>query len=672
MSLFLQSPWLLPLLALAGLPLLVHLLSRTRPPAYRFSNIEFLQKVVRRTARFRKPKDWLLLILRTLAIAALAAAFLGPLLLSKSAPLPGEQRTVILLVDRSASMAARDGAASRFESAIVAAREALDSLRPDASNIVWIDAEPSSIFPEPATNRGFLTESLLQSGTRHEAGAVARAWELALRQCMIGRGRKELVVISDFQASAWKSVQAEVPPDVNVRSISVTREEAPNLAITSLIATPAEPVAGQECTLLCRVRNFSGEARRPVLSLDAGGSHQSQPVDLPAWGDAETAFTVRCPGAGLLALTATLDGDAFPADDRRYLALRVRESLRLAVAAPATAAESKVARSLADALPWLDAIDCPDAANPPPCDLLLVPAWNGDASEQLRKLALRGTTILVIPGAGCSAKALADLTGSTADAADGLLTLDARPEGWQASPVEGSPVFKLFASGEFGNPLAGVTRRRLRLPESVVSKGVLLGRFNDGKPALVSFPTTAAPVLLCNLPLDPAAGDWTTRSCFLPAFAELVLHSRPKTGADDFSLEPGALPSWSPSDPSQATTLALTGPSGKPLALEQGSGPTGPLWRSPLPAAPGIHTWLVSGQPVHYSIVNFPESESDLRALPEVPSFLPGGAVQPRESLARAAALDHGLPLWPWLAGLALIALLVEPLLATSSAPKSS
>src|SRR6478735_6678719 len=170
MSLFFQQPWLLPLLALAGLPLLVHLLSRTRPPVYRFSNLEFLQRVIRRTARFRRPKDWLLLAMRTLAIAALAAAFLGPLLLSKHGMLPGEKRTLVLLVDRSASMAARDGTTTRFEAAVLAAREALDTLRPEAANLVWIDAEPAAIFPEPAPNRSFLAESLEQASARPEPG----------------------------------------------------------------------------------------------------------------------------------------------------------------------------------------------------------------------------------------------------------------------------------------------------------------------------------------------------------------------------------------------------------------------------------------------------------------------------------------------------------------------
>lgn len=667
MSLFFQQPWLIPLLALAGLPLLVHLLSRTRPPVYRFSNLEFLQRVVRRTTRFRKPKDWLLLAMRTLAIAALAAAFLGPLLLSKHGMLPGEKRTVILLVDRSASMAARDGAATRFEAAVLAAREALGSLRPDAANLVWIDAAPAAVFPEPAPNRTFLAESLEQASARPEPGALARAWELALRQCAVGTGRKELVVVSDFQSSAWKNFDATVPADVNVRAISVANGDSPNVAVSSLVASPAEPVAGQETTVLCRVRNFSGEARRTTLSLDAGGSNQSRPVDLPAWGTAEAAFTVRCPAAGLLTLTAALEDDAFPGDDRCHAVLRVRESLRMAVAAPASSPESITARLLADALPWLDVIDCPDPGNPPPSDILLAPAWNGRDPEKLRALATQGTTLLVFPSAGITSKALADLTGTETDAADGIITLEARPEGWQAMPVEGKPLFALFASGEFGNPLAGVTLQRPRLPASITGKGELLGRFADGTPALISFPTAAAPIVLSTLSLDPATSDWSSRPTFLPGFAELILHARPQTAADPFTIEPGSFSDWSPADPSQAATLALADPAGKPVPLEQ---MPGPVWHSSKPAVPGIYSWLVSGQPVHHSVVNFPESESDLRVLPEPPHF--GPADRLRESPARAAALDHGLPLWPWLVALALLVMLIEPLVASPSAPKST
>jgi Aerotolerance regulator N-terminal/von Willebrand factor type A domain len=670
MSLFFSQPWLLPLLALAGLPLLVHLLSRTRPPVYRFSNLDFLQRVVKRTARFRKPKDWLLLALRTLAIAALLVAFLRPLLLSKNAPLPGEKHSVILLVDRSASMAARDGATTRFESAVLAAREALDSLRPDAANLVWIDAEPSAIFPEPAPNRSFLAESLEKSSARPESGALARAWELALRQCAVGAGRKELIIISDFQASAWEKFDTTVPAGITVRAISVAKGDSANVAVSSLVASPAEPVAGQEITVLARVRNFSGEVRRSNLLLDAAGSHQSRLVDLPAWGSAEAAFTVRCPAAGLLALTASLEDDAFPGDDHCHSVLHIRESLRMAVATQPDSPEARVAHSLANSLLWLDVVECPDANHPPPCDVLLVPAWKGDGPAKLRALSSRATTLIVFPAAGISARALADLTGNSADAADGIITLEARPEGWQATPVEGHPMFALFASGEFGNPLAGMTRQRLRLPSSIISKGEILGSFSDGTPALVSFPTPSAPIILSSLPLDLAQGDWTTRATFLPGFAEMILHSRPRISANPFAVEPGSFPAWSPADSSQATTLTLSDPTGKLLPLEQKTGVTGPIWRSSVPAVPGIYSWLVSGLAVHHSVVNFPESESDLRVLPQLPSF--GIGQKPSDSLARSAALDQGLPLWPWLVGLALLVLLVEPLIAAPTVPKIS
>ena len=137
--------------------------------------------------------------------------------------------------------------------------------------------------------------------------------------------------------------------------------------------------------------------------------------------------------------------------------------------------------------------------------------------------------------------------------------------------------------------------------------------------------------------------------------------------ADLFTLEPGAFPAWSPADPSQAATLTLADPDGKPVPLKQ---MPGPVWQSSQPAVPGIYSWQISAQTVHHTVVNFPESESDLRVLPELPTF--GKGEKTSTSLARAAALDHGLPLWPWLVALALLVLLVEPLIAAPSSPKSS
>ncbi|MCW1924576.1 VWA domain-containing protein [Luteolibacter arcticus] len=660
MSLFLQHPALLSLLALAGVPLLVHLLARAKPPHYRFSNIEFLKKVMRLTSRFRKPKDWLLLALRTLAVLALAAAFLGPLLLSKNAPLPGEKRSVILLVDRSASMAAKEGAASRFEAACAAAGEILDSSRPDLANIVWLDAAPDAVFPDLAPNRDYLTEELTKAIARPEAGAIDAAVDLALRQLREAGGRRELHIISDFQATAWQNFSPVIPDGIDLRMVPVAKEDVPNLAVTLLVAMPAAPVAGQQMVVQCRVANSSREARRVSLTLDAGGSRQSQPLDLPPQGEAEAAFSVRCATSGLMPLTAEMDADGFPGDDRRHAVVRVRESLRLAIVAPDGDPAAATLTQVARAVPWLEAVPGATLEKLPPCELLFLPAWNGIAPDQLRDLAAKGTAVLVQAAPDCPAGAVEALFSGTTTAQTGPLGLETSEQGWEATPSAEHPAFKLFAGGEFGNPLGGRFRQRVRL--AAIPSASTVATFADGKPALLE--AKDRPLLLSNLSLDPAGSTWSRESAFLPAVAEILLHLMPKQASGNFTVEPGGVIAWTNPSADTAATPVLEAPDGSRPEIQS----NGATWQATASATPGIYRWLVSDQPVHLISVPFPESESLLRPLDAPPAAGPAVA---NNDVARRAALDQGLPLWPWLIAAALLFLLIEGIITgLRSAPK--
>lgn len=664
MKLFLQHPAFLPLLGLAVLPVLVHLFSRAKPPRYRFSNVEFLRQVLRVTNRFRKPKDWLLLALRTLAILALAAAFLGPLLLSRNSALPGERRTLVLLVDRSASMGAREGAGTRFEAACAAAVKLLDSSRPDLANVVWIDASPDAVFPDPGPNRGFLVDELGRAGPRAEPGALEAAFQLAARQFQNAEGRRELCILSDFQASAWKDFTPVLPPGVEVRVLPVAKEDVPNVAVTSLVPTPAAPVAGQQLLVQCRVANRSGEARRVPLTLDAGGSRQSRQLDLPPHGEAEASFTVRCPASGLMPITAETDGDNFPGDDRRHAIVRVRESLRLAVAAPESSATARTLANVARALPWLDVIPGADPRQPPPCEILFLPAWDGADPAALRTLAENGTTVLVQPAPACPGAAIATLANTPPDAAASPVSLETQPAGWEAAPSADAAEFKLFADGGFGNPLAGRFRQRLRLGNLPGTK--LVARFNDGTPALLEAP--GLPIVIWNLPLDPAVTDWPEQSTFLPAIGEILRHHAPGRAAERFTANPGDPLAWTNPAAGETAAPVLERPDGTPVDLEPAGDGGLTVWRSKTPAEPGIWRWLVSDQPVHLVAVNFPESESDLKPLDPPPAF---GSASPADA-GRQAALDQGLPLWPWLAAAALSFLVVEAVVATLKPRRAS
>lgn len=653
MSFLLQNPAFLPLLALAGVPILVHLISKAKPPEYRFSDIAFLRKIITTTARFKKPKDYLILALRTLALLALAAAFLLPLLLSENSPLPGEKRTVILVIDRSASMAAREGAAGRFDAATALASETLASSRPDLANIVWIDAAPTAVFPEPAPNIDFLADETAKAAPLPQAGAIAPAIELALRQLSDAPGRRELHIISDFQESAWKTFSPAIPKDVIVTMSKVAQTEPANLAVTSLVPVPSSPVAGQQVVVQTRVANFSPEPRRISLTLDAGGSRQSQTLELPANGEAEAAFSVRVANPGLLPLTAEIDADAFPGDDRRHAVIRVRESLRLAIAAPETDPAAATLAKVADAIPWLEVIPGADPARLPPCEILCLPYWKGTDPEALAELS-KTISVIVIPSPDCPAAALAALLGAQPDPASSLFPLQTDPTGWEAVPAASHPAFALFSGGQFGNPMAGKFRQRLKLP--AYPSVETLASFSDNAPALIR--AKGRPILVAAFTLDPAHTTWPQESPFLPAVAEILLHLEPGASSETFAALPGDTLAWTNPAVENSITPILEAPDGTPAPLTA----SGATWSSTAPAIHGIHRWLVSGQPVHLTAVNFPETESDLTPLAEVPT----PKDSPNIPISSSSNLSSsGLPLWPHLLAAALLFLIAEAVLNT-------
>lgn len=661
MTFFLQNSALLWLLGLVALPLLVHLIARARPPAYRFSNIAFLRRVLRMTDRVRRPKDWLLLLLRTLALAALLAAFLGLVLHAPDASLPGEERTVVFLVDRTGSMAAREAKGIRFENACAAAARYLAASRPERANVVWLQAEPATIFPEPGPNREYLAEELQKAECRPERGALQAAFDLALRQLAQAGGHRELVVVSDFQATAWSDFTPRIPEGILVVMEKVAEENPANLAVTGLVAQPASPVVGQKVTMLARVRNFSEEPRRATLTLDVSGALQSNVLEVPAGGEAEISFQVQVAGAGMLPVHAAIERDGFSWDDQCWMILEVREALRLAVAAPAESAEGQILARAAAALPWLEGVFDAHPERSGPADFWLVPQWNGADAALWAKTAAAGAVVWVQPTPAMAAAHLGELLGD-AKLRDGGGEKWAwgKPgaEGWTARPRTDAVAFSLFAQGDFGNPLAGTFRERLQIPP-LTAAGAVLAEYNDGVPALAVYPVGSGAAGLFNLPLATGKSNWPAQGNFLPALAELLLKTRPATAAGALAfLESGEKLFWTPGL-GQEGEVRLIGTNGETMPTTAVNAPEGRTWLMERAAAPGLYQWQVSGQTARRAAVNFPGVESDLRPLATAPAWH-AGEVSRLDERMRTAEMGGGLPLWPWLLALVGVLLLAE------------
>ena len=97
-----------------GLPILFHLIRRQPKGQVEFSSLMFLRPTPPRLTRRSRLDNWLLLLLRALALMLLAAAFARPFLRSVAVSdqeLPG--RRIVLMVDTSASMQRAPGCGSR-------------------------------------------------------------------------------------------------------------------------------------------------------------------------------------------------------------------------------------------------------------------------------------------------------------------------------------------------------------------------------------------------------------------------------------------------------------------------------------------------------------------------------------------------------------------------------
>ena len=74
------NPWAISVgLAAAGLPIVIHWLTRPRPVRLPLSTLRFVQQAVAQRRAHHRLRDLLVLLLRTLAVLLLAAAIARPL-----------------------------------------------------------------------------------------------------------------------------------------------------------------------------------------------------------------------------------------------------------------------------------------------------------------------------------------------------------------------------------------------------------------------------------------------------------------------------------------------------------------------------------------------------------------------------------------------------------------
>ncbi len=241
---FLQQSILWGLLAVS-IPIIIHLLNRRRHQTIQWAAMDFLLKASRESRGKKKLKYIIILTCRALAIAALIFAVARPLVGGFLNWGGSNIDTVILILDRSASMeqlSANSDESKRIR-AIKSVQQSLKSV--NNPKLILLDsatAEPQ-IIPSPEA----LAELSATAPTDTEASIstlITRAIDHIAENSL---GRTEIWLASDLQDSdwapedgRWDAVRAgliDLPQETTLRVISMASEVTDNIAIKVLSAT---------------------------------------------------------------------------------------------------------------------------------------------------------------------------------------------------------------------------------------------------------------------------------------------------------------------------------------------------------------------------------------------------------------------------------------------------
>jgi hypothetical protein len=669
---------LLPWLAAASMPLIIHLLTRRARRRVDLPTIKFLERTLARQSSIFRWRHLLLLLLRTLAVAALVLVFLHPTLNSPLAASEADRAGAVLILDVSASMGYSAGGLNSLAAAKSEAIHALQALRSgDKANVVLCGAQPQPLFSEPTRDLESLQNAIRAVQPTEERGNPTAAINVAAEQLAKTNAQaKRLYLFSDFQRTNWADAKFDsIGQDTKIVFSGTDAGARDNIGLSSMRVKPSAPRVGQPIIVACEVFNSTGVGRTvPVTLTLSTGARASQTVALGPYSSATASFPVQFDTAQRVECTATIPGDNFALDDTRRAVIDLRQIASIVLitdedAQRPPAASFFVARALDPdpvvrtgfrvsavkpaalnnpVLQAADAVIVCGAPLMPPIQMEALSRYmsgggtviwflTGDRlTEQAQELARHLPTADPLP---FKVESVADLTGN----GKGYVTLaEARYE---------SPLLRAFKDPS-ASDLARIHFRRFCVTSEVDRRAETLLKYEDGTAAAVRSGVGSGNLLLVNMSPSPEWSDLAKQEAFLPLLHELLKGLMLREGdVREFTAGGAASATIPPSPSTKTAQIVCNGPQGVvPVVTDQTTGSV-VIEKA---GKCGFYRLASNGVAAATVAVNSHADESDLRWIDprelEAPrqksiSYLAGASGQGTS----VEDLNKGRPLWPWL-----------------------
>ena len=317
----------------AAIPVIIHLLNRRRFRTVKWAATTFLLKASRESRGKKKLKHFLILACRALAIAALVFAVARPLIGGFLGSGSGSVGTVVLVLDRSASMETKAGSGepSHRQAVLDKISEAVKNM--GSPRLVLIDSASGETqeVPDP--------EALTELSTTYATDTAADIPTLLMKAVDYLRetnpGQSEIWLASDLQRSDWRpgdsrwgAVRAgmeALPTQTNLRILTAGDQLVENFSLELLASRRIE----DDLFLDLKLTRAEGEGTTTVpLTYSLKGARTSERVTI---NGQELRFQKRIPlsptdteGYGWVGLPA----DNNPRDNSVYYAFGGKEPMQ--------------------------------------------------------------------------------------------------------------------------------------------------------------------------------------------------------------------------------------------------------------------------------------------------------------------------------------------------------
>jgi hypothetical protein len=415
------SPALLWFIAAAAVPIMIHLINRRRHKTIHWAAMQFLLKASRESRGKKKLRHILILSCRALGLAALAMAAARPIVSGLIGWGGGSIDTVVLLLDRSASMEIKpgDGLDSRRQTVLKKVRDAMKDL--GSARLVLIDSATSK--PQEVPSVDTLADLSSTAGTDTAADFPAMLTRAA-EYLTDTPGRSEIWLASDLQSSNWhpdderwaaaRASLATLPRKPAVRVLSLTGATALN----SSVRLSGARRAGDELLLDLELTR-SGDARSSAsipLTTHLNGTRTTENLTLPgqSFGFQKRIALPAGSESGHGWFSIPADGNT--RDNTAFFAYGPARPVKsLIVSAPGESADYL---TLAAAPPGLgnlstSRVDAAQATTSITTDLAAViwaaPLPNGAAADSLLRFLNSGGQVLFLPPGTASENAFLDI-----------------------------------------------------------------------------------------------------------------------------------------------------------------------------------------------------------------------------------------------------------------------